>query len=329
MIEHLPDPLVPAEVDLRDFEYMPLYVRRLRDSRFVSIRTPEEVLAGIMLWSASWHQVPAGSLPDDEIELSTLAGYGGHRGVSLFRKVKDGALHNFVRCSDGRLYHPVVAEAARASWAGKVKEAWRKDADKWRKAHPKTVFPDVDTWNKARLSDGNDLSFRWNGPIIPLEQRASSNGKHGGADGIPLDSPPKGSVREGKSKGSIKDNGRDSGAPTRYGEVAAWLHGQGVKVTSFNPDLVAWVDELHASDDQLRETLQRCRVEKPAPEQIPARYFDTCLRNLIAQAGRPPRIVRPARREDPRAAAARSIGLGDPPANDDDGVIDGTAQRVG
>ncbi|MGH8665354.1 MAG: hypothetical protein ACREUX_13920, partial [Burkholderiales bacterium] len=142
---NLPTPLVPAEIDLRDFEFMPLYVRRLRDSRFVAIKTPEEALAGILLWSSSWHQIPASSLPDDDIELSTLAGYGGVRGLELFRRVKDGALHNFIKCSDGRLYHPVVAAAAMDAWRGKIQQAHRKDRDRWRKVHRNAWFPDVDT----------------------------------------------------------------------------------------------------------------------------------------------------------------------------------------
>jgi len=297
MSDQLPDPLVPAEVDLRDFKSMPLYVRRLRDSRFVSIRTPEEVLAGILLWSSSWHQVPAGSLPDDDVELSNLAGYGGHRGVSLFKKVRAGALHNFVKCSDGRLYHPVVAEAALASWWSKVKEAWRKDADRWRKAHPQTKFPDVETWNAERLSNGIDLSFHWNGPVIPMEKRGGSSGTPSPADGIPLDSSPQRKGIEGNGREVIKTkNGGDTPAdsPTRRGAVAAWLHSEGVKVTSFNPDLVAWVDELNATDDQLRETLERCRIEKPAPEQIPSRYFDTTLRGVLTPR---PRRIQPNRQQ--------------------------------
>ena len=72
MTAPLPDPLVPAEVDLRDFQYMPLDVRRLRDSRLVSTRSPEEVVAAILLWSSSWHQSPAASLPDDDVELSAM-----------------------------------------------------------------------------------------------------------------------------------------------------------------------------------------------------------------------------------------------------------------
>lgn len=127
----LPAPLVPAEVDLRDFPFMPLDVRRLRDSRLVATRTPEEVVAAVLLWSASWHQQPAASLPDDDSELSQLAGYG--RAIKEFRRVKDGALHGLVRCSDGRLYHPVVAEKAAEAWNSRLESEWRRSCDRTRK----------------------------------------------------------------------------------------------------------------------------------------------------------------------------------------------------
>lgn len=133
MTETVPDPLVPAEVDLRDFAFMPLDVRRLRDSRLVAVRTAEEALAAILLWSASWHQQPASSLPNDDLELSVLSGYGGARGLKEFRRIREGALHGFILCCDGRWYHPVVAEKAAEAWNGRLELEWRRAADRVRK----------------------------------------------------------------------------------------------------------------------------------------------------------------------------------------------------
>jgi hypothetical protein len=72
----LPAPLLPPTVDLRDYEWMPLDVVRLRDSKTVTKVRAEEFRAAVLLWCASWHQVPAASVPDDEEELAKLAGYG-------------------------------------------------------------------------------------------------------------------------------------------------------------------------------------------------------------------------------------------------------------
>lgn len=112
------EPLVPAHVDLRDFPFMPLDVARLRDSAIVDSISGEEFRAAILLWCASWHQVPAGSLPDDPRQLSKFAGYG--RVVSEWEKVAEGALYGWVKCSDGRWYHPVIAEKAIEAWEKKA-----------------------------------------------------------------------------------------------------------------------------------------------------------------------------------------------------------------
>jgi hypothetical protein len=117
MAQEQKEPLVPPEVDLRDFPFMALDVRRLRDSRLATMASGEEFRAAVLLWCAAWHQTPAGSVPDDDIELVQLAGYG--RDLKTWRKVKANALHGWVKCSDGRLYHPVVAEKALEAWAKK------------------------------------------------------------------------------------------------------------------------------------------------------------------------------------------------------------------
>ena len=110
-----PAPLTPVDCDLRDFAFMPLDVRRLRDSDLAGQESPEACWAAVLLWGAAWHQVPAASLPDDDKVLAHLAGYG--RDVAKFRKVKAGALRGFVLCEDGRLYHPTVAEKAIEAWS--------------------------------------------------------------------------------------------------------------------------------------------------------------------------------------------------------------------
>lgn len=120
MSEPLPDPLVPAEVDLRDFAFMPLDVLRLRDSDLSTIATGDEFKAAVLLWCAAWHQVPAASVPNDDRWLARHSGAG-----PAWRKVRAEALRGFVECSDGRLYHPVVAEKALESWQRKQSQRER------------------------------------------------------------------------------------------------------------------------------------------------------------------------------------------------------------
>ncbi len=117
----LPAPLVPAEVDLRDFAFMPLDVVRLRDSGLTAKASGDEFRAAVLLWCASWHQVPAASLPDDDDELANICGYSRSR--REWAKVRAGAMRGWKACSDGRLYHVAVAGKALEAWIEKLASA--------------------------------------------------------------------------------------------------------------------------------------------------------------------------------------------------------------
>ncbi len=108
MSTDLPDPPIPAGVDLQGFSFTPLYRARFFGSAFHARSTDGEWRAGVTLDLKAWDQVPAGSLPDDDIELCRLAELG--RDMKTWRKVKPMALHGWYRASDGRLYNDVVAE---------------------------------------------------------------------------------------------------------------------------------------------------------------------------------------------------------------------------
>ncbi|UAK25849.1 YdaU family protein [Sphingomonas nostoxanthinifaciens] len=112
-------------------------------------RNPLAWMLGHKLWYRSWHQVPAASLPDDDDELCYLAELGFDR--VTWDSARELAMHGWERCSDGRLYHPVVAEAAREAWDRKLKKrhgslcaAIRKHNER----HPegKIETPDFEQW---------------------------------------------------------------------------------------------------------------------------------------------------------------------------------------
>ena len=118
-----PEPLIASEVDLQDFSFMPLQVSRLRDSELAAMEEPEACWYAVLLWAASWHQIPAGSLPDNDTALMRLVGLG--RDARTWKKHRAGALRGFVQCSDGRLYHPVVVEQAKEAWQRKLQQNHR------------------------------------------------------------------------------------------------------------------------------------------------------------------------------------------------------------
>lgn len=126
------EPLTAPDCDLRDFQFMPLDIVRLFGSRFHAIATDAEWRAGVTLWLKSFHQIPAGSIPNDDVEVCRLAELG--RDLKTWRKVKANALHGWVLCTDGRLYHPTVCEKANEAWQRKQtqRERSRKgNAKRW------------------------------------------------------------------------------------------------------------------------------------------------------------------------------------------------------
>lgn len=211
----LPAPLTPPNCDLMDFPYMELDVRQLRDSKFAAAVEAEAFRAGVLLWAASWHQVPAASLPDDDIELAGLAGFG--RVVKEWLKVRDEALHGFVKCADGRFYHAVIAVKANVAFEAKQRHRYDRLRDRIRKenkarkeaGHQELGIPPFEQW-KAGLYEGG----------IPPENGDGSAGiqpeRDGGGDGIPTESPP---VSAGNSEFSggipaenaLKGRGRGKG----------------------------------------------------------------------------------------------------------------------
>ncbi|WP_244239643.1 DUF1376 domain-containing protein, partial [Pseudomonas aeruginosa] len=96
---------------------MPLDVQRLLTSETWVLGSGDERAAAMTLWLASWHQVPAASVPDNDRMLAHLSQ------CARWDKVKAHVLRGWVKCSDGRLYHPVVAEKALESWVEKLLNA--------------------------------------------------------------------------------------------------------------------------------------------------------------------------------------------------------------
>ncbi len=125
-MDDLPEPLVSAEVDLKDFAWTPIYSARLSGSAFHARATDAEWRAGVTLWLKAQDQIPAGSLPNDDIELCRLAELG--RDLKTWRKIRDGALRGWRVCSDGRLYNNVVAEVVNDQWDKKRSQRDRTEA---------------------------------------------------------------------------------------------------------------------------------------------------------------------------------------------------------
>ena len=174
------------------------------------------------LWTAAWHERPAGSLEDDDDVLADAAMCSPER----WAKVRDQVMRGWVKAADGRLYHPVVAEKVMDSWHGKLVARWKKECDRIRKE------------NHKRKENGQPpLDF----PPEPT-RNAAPVPKDGG--GIPTEKPLKGEIREREGKGEVREEDHDAaaasstvaaGATEPDAEVPVELVAQTASVSSTSP----------------------------------------------------------------------------------------------
>lgn len=227
----LPEPPVSAEVDLRDFAFMPLDVLRLRDSELAAEPDGEVFRCAVLSWCVSWHQVPAASLPDDDSLLCRLLGFG--RDLRGWKRVRDaGGLRGWVQCADGRLYHPVVAEKARDAWRGKMEQRWRTEAARVKKHNQRhglegshaVQMPHLEAWIEAGCPQGQPLH-------VPRD--------------IPAMSPPV--PRENASKGQGEGEGQGQGDIRKKTSSSPAAKPRPAKKPphdfALTPDLRAWAAE--------------------------------------------------------------------------------------
>jgi hypothetical protein len=214
-----PDPLVPADVVLRDFAFFPLDITRLFNSRFHAIASDAEWRAGVTLWLKSYHQVPAGSLPSDDIELARLAEFG--KNLKNFLKIKQVALHGWIECADGRLYHRTVAEKVNEAWTRKQQQrdgARKGNAKRWGTRHQSNENADISTpsvdiahLERAPVMGPATVAMRSDTDSTPITERSD-----GDPQAITQRSPSDGQVIAKRSAtdrspvASIRDSIRDS-----------------------------------------------------------------------------------------------------------------------
>lgn len=203
----LTEPLTPAKCDLRDFAFMPLDVARLRDSELASNETPQACWAAVQLWAASWHQVPAASIPNDDKWMAQQCGYG--RVVKEWLAVKPGALRGWIECSDGRLYHPVVAEKAGEAWQAKLAQRWRSECSRVKKhnqRHGTSISPPpYEQWLSLGCPQGQPLFVPGDTPACPKE--------------VPRETHSKGEG-EGQGQGQIRERASEAIASAAVGVSA-------------------------------------------------------------------------------------------------------------
>lgn len=137
-VNQLPAPLTPSNCCLAGYGYMPLEVDRLRKSRawLVAKRQPHLAFYMVNLWTAAWKETPAASLENDDDVLADAAMCDPEKWPDLREQV----LRGFRLCSDGRLYHELIACRALEAWLDKL--GARISSGAGNAARHKTAFDD-------------------------------------------------------------------------------------------------------------------------------------------------------------------------------------------
>ena len=254
-----PEPLTPAGCDLQDFAFMPLDVARLRDSDLAASETPEACWAAVLLWSAAWHQVPAASIPNDDRWIAKQAGYAQRGKIAReWAGVRAGALRGWIECSDGRLYHPVVAEKAREAWQAKLEQRWRTECARIKKHNDRHEGANVDKptfeeWVSLGRPTGQPLPVPRDKPTRPPDNSGDKPSKRQG---------------EGQGQGdsySVPDG--TGGKPPMSPDEIIFGYGVPLLVNAGSADKAArsFLGGLRKGhgDEALIDALRNCLREKP------------------------------------------------------------------
>ncbi|WP_341773575.1 DUF1376 domain-containing protein [Burkholderia vietnamiensis] len=273
-MNQLPNPLTPADCNLRDFPFMPLEVKRLLTSETWILGTGDERAAAITLWLESWHQIPAASLPADDRML-------GHLSQSKnWKRVKEHALRGWVKCADGRLYHPVVAEKVLEAWVSKLTSSlsgttgnakrWGIEVDTVAVRAQiveaanllKAIAPQSEWLRKKQVREIVSDSRRDPDPIAPRSPTQS-----------PPDSPPdrkregEGDVNTASGGGTAQGGGEEP--PIAAAAFVEILRSSGVGFAADDTRLAGWpgrgvtADDLRAAIATGRKRRERERSEQP------------------------------------------------------------------
>ncbi len=285
----LPAPLVPPEVDLSGYEFMPLFGDRLRASDTNGRATDAEFRAAVHLWWSAWKQIPAASLPNDDVILCKLADLG--REIKAWRKVKAVAMAHFILCSDGRLYHPFLAGEALKAWNARVK------------AREKARIANEKRWGK-KPSNGGAQPVDNTSPHDPTATaNASQEESHGDKNASHKESPEESQEdRKGQDRTGQNYNNRFPGDgnisappppakavpedvkvnPAALARIVAEAARAGIVNPAEDPIVARWIRNGATPTQVVNACAEACQTYR-APKPMTSAYVDPIIERLMGE----------------------------------------------
>jgi hypothetical protein len=281
MTDPRPAPLVPPEVDLRDFGFMPLEGDRLRKSRtwLRAATDPWVAYACINLWIEAWHQVPAGSLPGDRVAVGRMSGST----PKVWRRIADQVLDGWIGpCTDGRYYHPVVCEKALDAWERQRKQRQRTKAATDAAAERRRQERRTSVTDDSRMDVTDNVTDQRNHPLRnPRDRDRDSKGKEdslfpSGEEGETHSSPLRGEAKE-----SVTDVSHETQVYRRgkeiLGDNTAALIKKLVNATNGDWAEALTIIEMAAKKENPREYIGGAIVKRKPTSKMDEGYGDWAL----------------------------------------------------
>jgi len=265
-----------GQIDLRDFPFMPLYVDQLltSDTWIEAADDPRIGHAAMSLYCAAWHQVPAGTLPDNDKVLYRLSMCPT---PEEWQRVREIVLRPWKRRGDGRLHHPVVCEMAQASWAQKQKHRQQTRAATAARQSRRQEATDAVS---ASIRDRNDVrDDTGNG-----QRSDERDDRRNDVRGTDRDAHQEIGIGIGRVKGEEERSARlplPQEDLKRRQVVADRLCAAGVDIDPTNSMLSSWIDS-GVTDEQLDHAVQRASGRKRG-QAIPAAYLDPIVREIMTR----------------------------------------------
>lgn len=277
-------PMTPPDCDLRDFPRMMIDIGRLFASEFDATSDDSAWRCGVTLWLKSFHQVPAASLPDDDAQLARLAGLG--RDVRTWMRRRAHALRGWIKCDDGLLYHPVVAEIALEAWLEKLTQrisSGAGNAARWGVEFDRDPIMAEIGVSAALLADINPRSRLLSKQLVSVALKRSQRQSHSGVPPGSKDVPPgpinvpPGSQGKGREGNSSEEEESSSASKPAFD-------------ASDDPDKAAWTTAVSVLGKTGGETEARKFFGRLlAQHKLQAKDLLPSLANVIANGTQDPK----------------------------------------
>lgn len=137
---------------------MPFYGDKCFKSQSWLSASPAAKVAMLRLWWHAWaHEVPAASIPADDLLIADYAGFSMNGQVSRsWSTIRDVCMKHFVLCNDGRYYHEFLAPLAMEAWAVRSRQS-KAGRQRWNRNDQAMATATGGATDKATVKQGREI----------------------------------------------------------------------------------------------------------------------------------------------------------------------------